>query len=91
MVWVMGLMFLVMYFLMIRPQQKQEKALKAMRGELKRGDKVVTASGMHGTVTEISDSTVTLRTDQDGRTKMTFDLSAIGRVVKGDEGAGKTG
>ncbi len=83
----MGLMFLVMYFLLIRPQQKQEKQLKTMRSAIKRGDKVVTTGGMHGTVTAVTEQTITVKTDQDGKTKMTFDVSAVGRILQ-DESPG---
>ena len=85
--WMMGLMFLVMYFLLIRPQQKQEKQLKTMRSAIKRGDKVVTTGGMHGTVTAVTEQTITVKTDQDGKTKMTFDVSAVGRILQ-DESPG---
>lgn len=88
--WMMGLMFLVMYFLLIRPQQKQEKQLKTMRSELKRGDKVVTTGGMHGTVTAVTDQTITVKTDQDGKTKMTFDVSAVGRILKDEPSGGQS-
>lgn len=44
------LMFAVLYFLLIRPQQKQQKAVRQMQEELKKGDSVVTIGGLHGTV-----------------------------------------
>ena len=47
------LIFVVFYFLLIRPQQKKMKAHKAMVGSLKRGDKVVTQGGIYGTVTKV--------------------------------------
>ena len=78
-IWLVG-MFLIMYFMMIRPQQKQRRDREAMLSALKRGDRVVTSSGLHGTITNISDSTVTLRCDQ---VKLEFDRSAVGRVVAG--------
>ena len=46
--------FAIMYFLMIRPQQKKQKELQAFRNSLKKGDKVVTAGGIFGTVDEIN-------------------------------------
>ncbi|MDE0737436.1 MAG: preprotein translocase subunit YajC [Pirellulaceae bacterium] len=81
MLWMMGAMFLVMYFFMIRPGQKQEKALKNMRSTLQMGDKVVTSSGMHGTILSVDEKshTITLKTDEEGRVRMTFDQTAISR------------
>jgi len=52
----------IFYFLMIRPQQKQAKMLKAMRSALQRDDKVVTSGGIHGIITNIkSDDVVTVK------------------------------
>jgi len=47
--------FAIMYFMMIRPQQKRQKEIQKMRESLKVGDKVVTAGGIHGKIKEISD------------------------------------
>ena len=49
------LIFIVFYFLLIRPQQKKMKAHKAMLGAIRRGDKVVTGGGIFGTVTKVLD------------------------------------
>lgn len=54
------LMFLIFYFLLIRPQQKKVKQHKEMIASLRKGDKVVTAGGIHGTITAVSDNTVTV-------------------------------
>lgn len=54
------LMFVVMYFLMIRPQQKRAKEQKAMMDALAKGDEVVTAGGILGKVSKVSDVYVTL-------------------------------
>jgi preprotein translocase subunit YajC len=54
------LMFVAMYFLMIRPQQKRAKEQKAMMEALAKGNEVVTAGGVLGKVTKISDAYVTL-------------------------------
>lgn len=54
------LMFVVMYFLMIRPQQKRQKELKAMMDALTKGDEVVTAGGIVGRVAKVTDTYVTL-------------------------------
>lgn len=52
----MGLIFVVMYFFMIRPQQKKQKELAKFRNELKRGDKVITAGGIFAKVRDIKDN-----------------------------------
>jgi len=75
-----GAMFAILYFLMIRPQQKQRQDRDRMLRALKRGDRVVTTSGLYGTITAISEHTVTLRvTDQ---VRLEFERTAIGRVVE---------
>lgn len=51
------LIFVIFYFLLIRPQQKKMKAHRAMLGQVKRGDKVVTGGGILGTVTKVKDET----------------------------------
>ncbi|MGZ8290857.1 MAG: preprotein translocase subunit YajC [Telluria sp.] len=54
------LMFVVMYFLMIRPQQKRAKEQKAMMDALSRGDEVITAGGILGKVSKVNDTYVTV-------------------------------
>lgn len=61
----MVLIFAVMWLLMIRPQQKQQKELARFRDSLAKGTKVVTAGGIHGTVKEVNQTTVTLQIDKD--------------------------
>ena len=62
--WVMmALIFVVMWFFMIRPLRKQQKELQAFRDGLKKGDKVVTIGGIYGTVCEIKDATVLIEVD----------------------------
>jgi len=73
-------MFAIFYFLLLRPQQKQRQELEQMRGSIKRGDRVVTTSGMHGTVTGLDQTTVTLRVAD--QVKITFDRVAIARVAE---------
>jgi len=80
-----GAMFVIFYFLLIRPQQKQRKKREAMLALIKRGDRVVTSSGLHGTVVGLNEHTVILKvTDQ---VKLEFDRSAIARIgtVPGDK------
>lgn len=69
------LMFAVLYFLLIRPQQKQQKAVRQMQEELKKGDKVVTIGGLHGIVDSIDESKVVIKTGDN--TRLIFDRRAI--------------
>ncbi|MGH8854050.1 MAG: preprotein translocase subunit YajC [Telluria sp.] len=54
------LMFVVMYFLMIRPQQKRQRELKSMMDALAKGDEVATAGGILGRVVKVADTYVTI-------------------------------
>jgi preprotein translocase subunit YajC len=54
------LMFVIFYFLLIRPQQKKSKMHKQMLSEIKKGDQVVSSGGLHGVVTGITDDVVTM-------------------------------
>jgi preprotein translocase subunit YajC len=63
------LMFVVIYFFMIRPQQKRAKQEKAFESNLKVGDKVITKSGLHGKIAELSEGTVVVET-MAGKLKM---------------------
>lgn len=55
------LVFVVFYFFMIRPQQKKQKELKKYRESLQKGDSVVTIGGIHGKVTAVKDTAVTIK------------------------------
>lgn len=73
-------MFAVMWFFIIRPAQKRQKATATMQNNLKRGDQVITVGGMHGTIDALDDTTVFL-TVSDG-TRLQFEKVAIGRVIE---------
>lgn len=63
------LMFVVIYFFMIRPQQKRAKQEKEFEAGLKVGDKIITKSGLHGKVVELAETTVIVET-MAGKLKM---------------------
>lgn len=71
----LGLMFVIMYFFMIRPQQKKAKEQKKFIDEVKRGDYVVTIGGAHGRIAELEGDTFILEVEKGGRIK--FSKSAI--------------
>ena len=65
------LMFVVFYFILIRPQQKQARKHQDFVRNLKTGDRVVTSGGLHGIVTGLTDTTVTLEIADKVRVKVT--------------------
>lgn len=74
--WVMLLLiFVIMWFFMIRPQRKQQKELQKFRDSLKKGDKVVTIGGIYGTVVELKDKSVLIEVDKD--VKIRVDRNAL--------------
>ena len=77
------LIFAIFYFLLIRPQQKQQKQHQDMLKGLNKNDQVVTSGGMHGTIVNLDEQTVTLRIDDNTRVK--FQRSAISYVKKGKD------
>lgn len=79
MLWMMPVFLVLMYFMMIRPEQKRKKEQQALLSSIKQGDKVVTISGMHGVVHSLTDKTVTLHVDT---VNMTFDRSAVARIER---------
>ncbi len=64
------LMFVIFYFLLIRPQQKKSKEHKEMISNLKRGDRIITAGGIYGRITGIDDATVTVEIADKVRIKL---------------------
>jgi preprotein translocase subunit YajC len=79
-----GLVFVIFYFLIIRPQNKKQKEAKRMIEAVKKGDKVVTVGGVHAVVSNVKEKTVILKVDDN--VKMEFSKSAIQSVEpKGGE------
>ena len=72
--------FVIFYFLLIRPQQKKTKDHQAMVSNLKKNDEVVTVGGVHGTVINVKDRTFIVRIDDN--TKVEVDKSSIAYVKK---------
>ena len=73
------LMFVVFYFLLIRPQKKKDKKVKEMLAALKTGDRVCTIGGIYGTITSIKDDTIELSVGRDN-VKLVFARWAIRNV-----------
>jgi len=70
---------LIFYFLIIRPQNKKRKETEKMLSAIKKGDRVVTIGGVHGTVQSVKDSTIILKVDEN--VKLEFLRSAVSSVV----------
>ena len=73
---------LILYFLIIRPQKKRDKETKAMLDAMKKGDKIVTIGGIHGTVVTVKDQTVVIKVDDN--TRIEFTKTAISTVLNKD-------
>ena len=65
-----AMIFAVFYFMLIRPQQKKAKEQEDFLSNLQRGDKVMTGGGIHGQITGLTDSTVTLEIEDNARIKV---------------------
>ena len=72
----------IFYFLIYRPQKKRDKEAKAMIASMKKGDKVVTIGGIHGTIVTVKDKTVVVKVDDSARIE--FSKEAISSVVSKD-------
>lgn len=74
-----GLVFVIFYFLIIRPQNKKQKETKDMLSRVKKGDRVQTIGGIRGTVHSVGDQTIVLKVDD--ATKIEFVKSAVANVI----------
>lgn len=86
--WIMlGMLFVFMYLFVIRPEGKRKKQREAFQSSIKKGDQVVTAGGLHGTVASMDDHTITLKVADSVRLK--FDRIAVSRTASApvEEGA----
>jgi preprotein translocase subunit YajC len=78
------LMFVLFYFLLIRPQQKRQKSVQQMQSSLKKGDKIVTIGGLHGIVDAVDEGKVVIKCGDGSR--LTYDRSAVRDVVESAPG-----
>ncbi|MCE5194864.1 MAG: preprotein translocase subunit YajC [Nitrospiraceae bacterium] len=79
------IIFVIFYFLLIRPQQKRQKEHKAMINSLKRGDKIVTSSGIYGVVESVGTITVTVKIAENVKVKFGKDAVAAIRLASEEE------
>lgn len=74
-----ALIFVIFYFFIIRPQNKKQKETEKMIASLKKGDKIITIGGIHGTVAATKEQTVIIKVDDN--TKIEFNRTAISSVI----------
>jgi preprotein translocase subunit YajC len=83
------LIFVVFYFLLIQPQQKQKKQHQEMVKNLGKNDEVVTSGGIHGTILNVKETTVVLRIDDNAKMEVEkYSIAAVTKKRSGEE-AGK--
>ncbi|HXM93862.1 MAG TPA: preprotein translocase subunit YajC [Candidatus Dormibacteraeota bacterium] len=81
----LGLMFAIMYLMVIMPQQRQRKKVQAMLAAIKTGDKVITNGGIYGTINGVDADTVILKIASDPQVKIRVARSAIAQVETSED------
>lgn len=76
----LALIFIIFYFLLIRPQKQKEKEHQKMLSAINKNDEVVTSGGIHGTIVNVKDKTLTLRIDDN--VKMEIEKSSVAYIKK---------
>ena len=74
------LIFIIMYFVLFRPQMRRQKEQRRLISSLKTGDRVVTSAGIHGMITNVKDTTVTVKVADN--VKIEMEKSAVTNVLK---------
>ncbi len=74
-----GAIFVIFYFMIIRPQQKRAKEREKMLSNMQKGDKIVTSGGLHGTIAGIDEKTVLLQVSDN--IKLKFERSAVATII----------
>ena len=82
-------MLAIFYFLMIRPQKKQEKARRALLDALQKNDQVLTVGGIYGTVAAVNGDEITLKIDENKDVRIRISRGAVQTVVKSKDAGGK--
>lgn len=81
----LGLMFAIMYFMVIMPQQRQRKKMQQMLGALKAGDKIVTSGGIYGTINGLDGDSVILKISSEPQVKIRIARAAIAQVEASED------
>jgi len=86
MMWLpIALIFVIMYFLILRPQSKRQKDHQKMLGNLKQGDRIVTAGGIHGTIAGVKEKDQTLIVKIADNIKIELSRSSVARSLESSE------
>ena len=80
----LGLIFMIFYWLLIRPQKKEKDRHKAMIETLKKGDEIVTVGGIIGTIVHLDDERLTVKTAEN--TRLLVERGKVGRAVADESG-----
>jgi preprotein translocase subunit YajC len=83
-----ALIILIFYFMILRPQQKRQKERDKLLNSIEKGDKIITAGGIHGTVIGLEDKTVLVQIADNVKVKI--EKTAVGNVIRSTESIGKT-
>ena len=84
------LMLGIMWFFLIRPQQKKQKEHRAMLSDLKKGDRIITSGGLHGRITGVSDATLTVEIADKVRVKVNRGhVAGLAQTTNPSSGAAK--
>ena len=81
----LGLMFVIMYLLVILPQQRQRKKMQAMLAALKTGDKVITSGGIYGSVNGLDGDSIILKISSEPQVKIRVSRAAIAQVEASED------
>jgi len=81
----LGLMFAIMYFMVIMPQQRQRKKVQAMLADLKSGDKIITNGGIYGTVNGIDGDSLILKISSEPQVKIRIARAAIAQMAASED------
>lgn len=84
----LGLIFMIFYWLLIRPQKKEKDRHKAMIDTLKKGDEIVTVGGIIGTIVHLDDERLTVKTAEN--TRLLVERGKVGRAVVDESGKGNS-
>lgn len=82
------ILFAIFYFLLIRPQQKKAKEHKGMLNDLKKGNRIITSGGIHGTIISLDDTTVGLEIAE--KVKIKIERQNIGALIQDNEALAKS-
>jgi preprotein translocase subunit YajC len=81
MLFLIGGMILIMYFVLFRPQMKEQKRRREMLASVKKHDRVVTTGGIHGVVVSVSDNDVVLKIDENNNVRVKFSRAAVSAII----------